>query len=78
VRSNTKNFKLFSLHVHSKDLKLFGASWRSRLEELVRRSNYQAPKSEFHLIGFLSNLKEILSDVLSENGLRALRKRLLG
>ncbi len=78
LRRDNQDLKLFSLHVHSKDLKLFGRTWHARLEELVRRSEYQIPKSEFYIRGFLSNLKEIWSEIFSARGVRALRKRLLG
>ena len=45
--------RIWSLHVHSKDLRLFGENWESRLRHLVNLSGQSEVFAEFHLKTFL-------------------------
>jgi hypothetical protein len=69
---------LFSLHVHSKDISLFGTDWRKRLKELVELSaDKPAPLSSFSTIGFLGWVKEFLREIFSKKFAVAVFKKLL-
>jgi hypothetical protein len=48
--------RIWSLHVHSKDLRLFGEEWSSRLESLVIQSENGIVVTEFHLKTLLKSI----------------------
>lgn len=48
-----KVLNLYNLHVHSKNLRIFGPNWRMELDRLVGKSSVSEPFSEFDLRSFL-------------------------
>jgi hypothetical protein len=54
--------RIWSLHVHSKDLRLFGDEWRSRLESLVIQSKNGIVVTEFHLKTLLKSIHSNFRD----------------
>jgi hypothetical protein len=69
--------KVFSLHIHSKDLRLFGPSWEDRLRKLVLSSNKRTPRTNFILTAFVRNLYEFTKEVLSRKALVAIRRKII-
>jgi hypothetical protein len=68
--------KVFSLHIHSKDLQLFGSSWDTRLEDLVLKSNERFSRTDFVPGAFVRNLYEFAKEIFSRKALMAVLKRL--
>ena len=54
---------LFSLHVHSKELKLFNSNWRKILERSIRSARSQRRKRSFSFIGYLGSAQDIYVSV---------------
>jgi hypothetical protein len=54
---------LFSLHVHSKDLKLFNSNWRKNLERYVATARNQSRKRSFSFMGYLGSAHDIYVSV---------------
>jgi hypothetical protein len=53
-------FQLYNLHVHSKNLKLFGKGYERYLSKYIKESTYNAEVSQFSFWGFWSLLKGYL------------------
>jgi hypothetical protein len=74
---------IWCLHIHSKDLRLFGKSWNNRLNTLIELSNLGKTYSEFDLKCLLNLLREnfrnrtMIGFILHHPKLRWLRSFLL-
>lgn len=69
--------EIFSLHIHSKDLTLFGARWSQRLTDLIRLSQENpSPVITFSTLGFLGWVKEFLREIFSTQFAIAVIKKL--
>ncbi len=69
--------KVFSLHIHSKDLQLFDLSWESRLENLVLQSDKRVQRTDFVPRAFVQNLYEFVKEILTRKALLAVLRRIL-
>lgn len=60
--SKYESVRIWSLHIHSKDLRLLGNDWHQRLRHLVSLSSIGQVRSEFHprtlLMLILSNIRD--------------------
>jgi hypothetical protein len=59
-KSNDKQIRIWSLHVHSKDVRLLGRNWEERLTQLVEFSDLGQVMSEFN---FKTLLKLMISNL---------------
>ena len=74
----SRSKELFSLHIHSKDIALFGAGWKQRLMDLVELSrDNPLPFSRFSTLGFLGWAREFLREIFSRKFAVAVFKKLL-
>ncbi len=55
--------RLFSLHVHSKDLKLFNENWQKNLERYVKTARSQRRKRSFSIVGYFGSAFDIYVSV---------------
>jgi hypothetical protein len=68
--------EIFSLHVHSKEPKVFGSNWLETLSKWVGLSKNPLPIRKFVLRGFYAWLRELLVEIFSAKGLVAIWSRL--
>lgn len=54
------NFPIYSLHVHSKNKKLFGKKWLCELEKFVVIAKDNRPLNKFSFTAFISTMNEVL------------------
>lgn len=67
--------RIFSIHVHSKDLRIFGADWLGELSRWVQLSSRSTPIKRFVIRGFVGWLTELFREVFSKKGVQAIARR---
>ena len=78
VTSKDGTARVNSLHIHSKDLHLFGKNWQRRLDDLVRLARHKPqPVIRFSILGFLGWAREFLREIFSRKFAVAVFKKLL-
>lgn len=68
---------VYSLHIHSKDQRVFGLRSSKTLRSLIELQKYNPGKTDFVLSGFLTGFVQFFSEILSKQGILALSKKLL-
>lgn len=67
--------RIFSIHVHSKDLRIFGADWLRELSRWVELSSNSIPIKRFVIRGFVGWITELFREVFSKKGFQAMARR---
>ena len=79
IESESQRALIHSLHIHSKDMRLFGPQWEKRLSQLVELANRKPhPVRRFSFAGFLSWFREFIREVTSKKFAVAVIRRLAG
>ena len=68
---------VYSLHIHSKDQRLFGRKSTDTLRSLIELQSLNPGRTDFIFSGFLATFAEFFKEVVSRRGLVAISKRFL-
>lgn len=77
--ASVSRVEVFSLHIHSKDLKVFSSNWQRQLKYFIRLSkSVKRPIRRFSVMGFARWLRELIRELTSKQFRLAVKRRLFG